>query len=320
MADSSSRNRARTRAIRARMAAAGEKFNGAARVLGAGSLTRRTTTASATYEPQHGLHHGWRLTVDDIGYHDGAGRLPWPVGVEHTDPAAFVRGVQMELAGYGWDLASRSIEEPIATPVTLELVRNDRGLRLDEVTALHSSAVVAFSTAHEAYIVAVAAAVAGTGVPVGDIEVDHDEPRSGSFSISARPKTADPDVAGNATWIRWHEDRGWEQFYYLYQDGSFTDHTAALGGDLGLVALPEDVAVAVLNAVEVEGPTTVPRPARRRSGYEPDPARPGDSRDLADVSPALERSLVSYVDDSLSVSTEQASATTPAGPAPAPFH
>jgi hypothetical protein len=290
-------DRARKKAIRARMATTGEPYSVAARAVDAAAAAGpapRTATATVTLDGQR-----WRITTSDGSYPERrGGPTSWGDGVALTDRARFLKHVGRELTVHGWDIAGdvagADLPDPVPPAVELALVRNERGRNLDEAERLHREAGVDYHSAHDAYIDAVAAAVAATGMTIHDITADGGEPREGWFALGEDPDEDGEPLDGPvpADLIVWRDETGWYHLHYRDRHAVHGDGPYALPGLYGLTPPPHEVAAAVLRAFPVDG-AAEPQPWPVPAGY--DPAPPPAPDDGWSVSAALERSLTAYV-------------------------
>jgi hypothetical protein len=293
-------DRARKKAIRARMAATGEPYTVAARALDAtGGATGPVPTGSRIAIATVTLDgHRWRITTSDGSYPESrGGTMGWRDGVPLTDRVCFLEQVGRELAVHGWDITGPDLPDPVPPAVELALVRNERGRDLDEVERLHREAGVDYHSAHDAYVEAVAAAVAATGMVIHDITADGGEPREGWFALGEDPDSGDEEddapVDGpvSADVIVWRDETGWYHLHYRDRNAVHGDGPYALPGLYGLTPPPHEVAAAVLRAFPLDG-AAEPQPWPTPAGYDPNPPPAPD--DGFSVSAALERSLVAY--------------------------
>ncbi len=312
------KDRARNRAIRDRMARTGENYTTAARRIaeerGQAAAARpadpdNLAGVTAALGPRRGTatvtcvsveHKKWTVTVDDPA---GVDTIPatknrcfWVYGAAYNDHAAVVEQLSQEIDVYGWDLVAPNAlhGSPVPDVWTWPVARNARGARRDLVDAIHKAAGVRYHDAHDAYITAVADAAAAAGLPVCEVAADNDEPRGGGFRIGNEDDDHfDPETGyGPANYIQWREDRGWYHVYFSDRQKALGDYADDIDGLDEVTPLPHDVAKAVAAFFGHPEPTGVPAwtpPA----GYETDPELPED--DGWDVSPALERSLTAYV-------------------------
>ena len=124
-------NRDRKEKIRELAAATGMPYTAAARKL----AYPPRSTASAAYAQGR----GWRVTIPETAKHGGRS-ISWPVARPWNDRGIFIRQIAADLDCYGWDVAVWPDE--ITADVTIPLVRNLCGHRLDEVGRLHQAAGV----------------------------------------------------------------------------------------------------------------------------------------------------------------------------------
>jgi len=276
-------NRDRKEKIRELAAATGLPYTAAARKLAA----PRRSSASVTYAEGR----GWRVTIPETARYGGR-PVSWPVARPWNHRGIFVGQIAAGLDCYGWDAAAWPDE--ITADVTIPLVRNVHGHRLDEVERLHQAAGVTYHTAHDAYIAAAAAVHFGV-YPVSDICSDGGEPREGWFRLGefAGPDGDDGD-AGPSTYIKWRDGDGWLELGF----GSGRDQASYVHPLLaGTTARPEQVAAAVAARIPA---SWLPdgRAADRIASWHLPPGYDDNARwpedDDWDVSPALERSLVAY--------------------------
>ncbi len=238
----------------------------------------------------------WRIHTPDGSYPETrTGMVSWRKGVPVNDRACFLASVGSELDAYGWNINGPDLPDPVPDTVDLELIRNTRGLNLDEAQRLHDEAGVTWFHAHDAYIHAVAATVAGTGVPVSDICADANQPRDGWFTVGEPAEDDEDDEDGplSADVIAWREDRGWYHVHYSDRNAAAGDYVSDLPGLTQLTPPPHEVAFAVLEAFTFATQPVAPTIWEGPDGYDPDPA-PADD-DGFSVSAALERSLLAYV-------------------------
>lgn len=282
---SSSARRAATRVARARQAATGERYAEARRNTGAPTPDpRRTATATITLTGSR-----WRIATSDGSYPEDRGILSWRNRVPLTDRACFLEQAARELDLYGWDITGGpQLPDPVPTTVTLALVRNDRGVELDEVERLYAAAGVSIFDGHAAYIDACAEAVTAAGMPIYGLYADGGEPREGCFYLGEQGGSDEPCSA-----IVWRDNMGWYLVEHQDHRGGLGDGPFELPDLYGLTPPPHEVAAAVLRAFPVEYPVEI-QPWPTPDGYDPNPPMADD--DGFSVSAALERSLVAYTE------------------------
>lgn len=247
----------------------------------------------------------WRLVSPE----EPDGRtLSWRVAVSLDDRGTFTDSAGRHLGSLGWDVVSWPAD--LAGTVTIPVVRNLDGMLEDEAVRLHKAAGVTYHSAHDAYVYAVADAVAATGLKIGDVNADAGEPREGWFRIGGDladflevDGDRDESGFGTSTVVAWDERRGWYHVYYSDSQKAQGDYAADLPGPaLGTAARPEDVAVAVARLAGVmlgggldddEALPRAPLPWDLPEGYDDNPPLPEDNG--WEVSARLERSLVAYI-------------------------
>lgn len=163
------------------------------------------------------------------------------------------------------------------------LWRSARGIREDDAAAIHAAAGKNYHDLPELYAAAVADALDRAGISVTDWWANPDDPRNLGIQLTY------PPARYEEMHIVWHAVEGW---VYL-PSSTIGQHGGDFTGDLGCdyLALPGDVAAAVLTVVDPDKPAGEPCPWTPPAGYTTTPELPADD---VDYSPELERALAAY--------------------------
>lgn len=274
----------RTRLIRDLQAAQpGMKHTAAVRLLGQAADLRPDP-------PQ-----AWARLISGDGYAPGTSwRVAYrPVGGEWTDGTFAVRWVPERSPRFaellrdhldveGWLLPEAWPLVPDGSAV-LPLWRSSRGIRADDAARIHREARRTYHDLHELYATAVADALERAGVSVTGWWANPDDPRNLGIKLT-HPPTRYEQMC-----IVWHAVEGWVYIPSSTAGQATGDYLGDLACDH--LALPDDVAAAVLDIVDPDKPAGDPRPWTPPAGYTTRPSLPEDDMDY---SPELERALAAY--------------------------
>ncbi|WP_433067574.1 DUF6292 family protein [Dactylosporangium sp. CS-033363] len=186
------------------------------------------------------------------------------------DWPAFQRLVADEVGYWGWTVDRMWPDRPAGPGEQMDevftawLTRDERGRNEDAAAALHQAAGVRFHTAPRLYARAVAAAITSAGWTVCNVREDGDEPRGLQVQLGD-----DTEQDGVYVVVMWREDRGW--YWAAYEGpGRVIDGAHDLDG-LCLMALPHDVAAAVLREFPRTDGAAAPAVWEPPAGYDENP-------------------------------------------------
>lgn len=193
----------------------------------------------------------------------------------------FAAALREDLDFEGWTLPDTWPLTPDDTAL-FPLWRSDRGIREDDAEQIHRSVGKTYHKLPELYAAAVADALDRAGVTVAHWWANPDDPRNLGIEL------AHPPAPYEELHVCWHAFNGW---YYIpaSRHGALGDYAEDL--PLGLLALPDEVADAVLDVTNPDKPAGDPCGWTPPADYTTTPALPDDD---TDYSPALERGLAAY--------------------------
>ncbi|MFI7643384.1 DUF6292 family protein [Nonomuraea sp. NPDC049400] len=211
----------------------------------------------------------WKAEYRPIGGTWGARFSPsWVLPTTPTFAAQLLESFDLE----GWTYPGPWPADAPNEAMILPLWRSERGQREDDLEAIYKAVGKTYHSIQELYAAAVADALDRAGISVSDYWADPNEPRELTLQLEFAPGGYEE------LYIAWREDRGW--YWVPYSDAGEALGDFAKELDCDFLALPDDVAAAVLNgATSADKPATEsclwtppdgyktnPNPPRRRVG------------------------------------------------------